>query len=69
MISLQIRIVNKKRILIKKRKFQKSIFNVKIFTFKLFFHFKCPELCILRYMNTYIEIYEYLCSGQSKSLL
>ena len=30
MISLQIRIVNKKRILINKRKFQKSIFNVKI---------------------------------------
>jgi hypothetical protein len=50
MISLQIRIVNKKKILIKKRKFQKSAFNVKIFTFKLFFHFKCPELGILRYL-------------------
>ena len=50
MISLPIRIVNKKKILIKKRKFENPIFNVKILTFKLFFHFKCPELGILQYI-------------------
>ena len=32
------------KILIKKRKFKKSLFNAKIFRFKLKFFSKCPEI-------------------------
>ena len=43
-ISKDIRKENRTKILIKKRKFKKSLFNAKIFRFKLKFFSKCPEI-------------------------
>ena len=43
-ISKDIRKENRTKILIKKRKFKKSLFSAKIFRFKLNFFSKCPEI-------------------------
>jgi hypothetical protein len=42
--SKDIRKENRTKILIKIRKFKKSLFNAKIFRFKLKFFSKCPEI-------------------------
>ena len=43
-ISKDNRIENRTKIVIKKRKFKKSLFNAKIFRIKLLFYLKCPEI-------------------------